>query len=105
MKKITEKQKQKEKERKAFNAMLLSTFMDIWHERDHNSEISRRWLGKEPLTVFFHHILPKSKYPDAAFDKDNIILVTFEEHQKVEQDPNLYEEVNNRREQLMKKYG
>lgn len=105
MKKITEKQKQKEQDYKAFKAMMLSVFMDIWYERKHNSEVSGRWLGKEPLTIFFHHILPKSKYPEARLDKENIILLTFEEHQRVEQDPTCYEEVNKRREQLKLKYG
>lgn len=104
MRKISEKQKQREKEKKALHAMMLSVFMDIWHERKHNSEVSGRWLGKEPLTIFFHHILPKSKYPEATLDKDNIILLTFEEHQKVEGDPTCYEEVNKRRERLKERY-
>jgi hypothetical protein len=105
MKKISDKQKLKNEEKKKFNDMMLSVFMDVWFERRHNSEVSGRWLGKEALTIFFHHILPKSKYPEAALDKDNIILLTFEEHQKVEQDPTFYEEVNKRREQLKEKYG
>lgn len=83
---------------------MLSLFMEIWYKRKHYSEVSGRWLGKEALTTFFHHILPKSKYPDAAFDEENIILLTFDEHQKVEQDPVFYEEVNKRREQLNEKY-
>lgn len=80
-------------------------FLDIWRKRKHFSEISGKWLGYEPLTTFFHHILPKSKYPQAEFDEENIILLTFEEHQKVEQDTFFYEEVNKRREQLKIKYG
>lgn len=105
MKKITQKQRSKIQERKAFQAMMFSVFMDVWYERRHNSEVSGKWLGKEALTIFFHHILPKSKYPEAALDKDNIILLSFDEHQKVEQDPTCYEEVNKRREQLKLKYG
>lgn len=38
------------------------------------------------------------------FDEGNIILLTFEEHQKVESDPWCFEEVNKRREQLKQKY-
>lgn len=83
---------------------MLSMFMDVWHKREHYSEISGRWLGKEPLSYFFHHILPKNKYPDATLDEENIILLTFEEHQKVEADPTYYEEVNKRREKLKLKY-
>ena len=84
---------------------MFSMFMDIWYKRPHNSEVSGRWLGNEALSIFFHHILPKSKYPDSAFDEDNIILLTFEEHQKVENDPSYFEEVNKRREQRKQKYG
>lgn len=104
MRKETDKQRRKKQEKKEFTARMLSVFMDIWHDRKHNSEVSGRWLGKEPLTIFFHHILPKSKYPQAALDVENIILLTFEEHQKVENDPGIYEEVNKRREQLKLKY-
>ena len=49
-------------------------------------------------------ILPKEKYPQAAFDEENIILLTLEEHDQVEMDPTRYEEINKKREQLKKKY-
>lgn len=83
---------------------MLRVFLDIWQKRRHYSEVSGRWLGKEALTVFFHHILPKSKYQEAMFDEENIILLTFDEHAKVENDPTCFEEVNKRREQLKLKY-
>lgn len=104
MKKISEKQKKKIEERKKITARMMSVFMDVWHVRRHYSEVSGRWLGKEALSIFFHHILPKEKWPEAIFDEENIILLTFEEHQKVEQDPTYYEEINKRREQLKEKY-
>jgi len=62
------------------------------------------YLGKEPLTIYFHHILPKEKYPQAMYDEENIILLTLEEHDNVERDMYKYEEVNRRRELLKKKY-
>ena len=80
-------------------------FLKIWRMKLHYSEVSMDYLGKEPLTVFFHHILPKEKYPQAAFDEENIILLTLEEHDQVEMDPTRYEEVNKRREQLKQKYN
>jgi 5-methylcytosine-specific restriction endonuclease McrA len=61
-------------------------------------------LGSEPLSTFFHHILPKNKYLEASLDEENIILLTWEEHDQVENDTTRYEEVNKRREQLKKKY-
>ena len=79
-------------------------FLQIWRKKLHYSEVSMDYLGKEPLTVFFHHILAKEKYPQAAFDEENIILLTLDEHTNVESDIYKYEEVNKRREQLKQKY-
>jgi hypothetical protein len=80
-------------------------FLKIWKKKLHYSEVSMDYLGKEPLSVFFHHILPKEKYPQAAFDEENIILLTLDEHTNVESDMYRYEEVNKKREQLKKKYN
>jgi hypothetical protein len=79
-------------------------FLQIWRKRLHYSQVSFEYLGKEPLTVYFHHILPKEKYPQAMYDEENIILLTLEEHDNVERDMYKYPEVNRRRELLKKKY-
>ena len=79
-------------------------FLQIWRKRLHYSQVSMDYLGKEPLTVYFHHILPKEKYPQAMYDEENIILLTLEEHDNVERDMYKYPEVNRRRELLKKKY-
>lgn len=80
-------------------------FLSIWLNREKKSEISGTQLGLEPLSFHFHHILPKAKYPQAKYDEENIILLTFDEHQTVELHPEFYEEINKRREQLKQKYG
>ncbi len=79
-------------------------FLQIWRKRLHYSQVSMDYLGKEPLSVFFHHILPKEKYPQAMYDEENIILLTLEEHDNVERDIYKYLEINRRRELLKKKY-
>jgi hypothetical protein len=79
-------------------------FMDIWKKRPHASEISGRWLGKEPLSVFFHHILPKNKYPEVRMDEENIILLTTDEHADVESDIYKFDIINKLRTKLLKKY-
>lgn len=101
MKKITNKQILVNTEKKILREKMKIIFMEIWRERKHKSEISGKFLGKEPLTIFFHHILPKSKYKNLSLNKDNIILLTFEEHQRVEIDPFIYEEINKRRNKLI----
>jgi len=80
-------------------------FLHIWKKRPHRSEISGEFLGNEPLTVFFHHILPKEKYPQGALDEENIILLTLQEHDQVEMDMYRYEEINTRRNNLLTKYN
>ena len=83
---------------------MREMFLDIWKKRPHKSEISGTYLGKEPMSTYFHHILAKEKYPEACLDEENIILLTLEEHSNVENDMYRYEEVNNRRNQLNLKY-
>jgi hypothetical protein len=84
---------------------MREMFLDIWKKRAHYSEITGQYLGKEPMSTYFHHILPKEKYPEACLDEENIILLTLEEHNNVENDMYRYEEVNKRREQLKIKYN
>lgn len=80
-------------------------FLEIWKKREHVSEVSGTYLGPEPLSIFFHHILPKSKYPQGDLDEENIVILTGDEHTNVENDMYKYEEVNKRRESLKRKYG
>jgi hypothetical protein len=91
-------------ETRALSDMFIF-MIEIWNEKKHYSEVSNIWLGNEISSVFFHHILPKSKFKEAAFDKENIILLTFDEHTQVETDIYRYHEVNVRREQLITKYN
>jgi hypothetical protein len=56
-------------------------FLEIWMERPHVSEVSGNPLGHEPLTFHFSHVLSKGAEPAAKFDKENIMLMTLEEHQ------------------------
>jgi len=80
------------------------TFKEIWKERPHKSEVSGAYLGKEALSLYFHHILPKSKYPQFRNLKENIILLTADEHANVESDIYKYKKINEMREYLIDKY-
>ena len=83
---------------------MREMFLGIWKKRKHHSEVSGAYLGSEPMSTYFHHILPKEKYPEACLDEENIILLTLEEHSNVENDMYRYEEVNKRRNHLLTKY-
>lgn len=85
--------------------IMRNFFLSIWNSRLHKSEISNTYLGKEAMSTYFHHILPKENYPQASLDEENIILLTLDEHCNVENDTYKYEEINKRREYLKIKYG
>lgn len=91
----------KQLERKKMNEFFLS----IWEKRPHKSEISGKKIYGEILSIYFHHILPKDKHSYAKYDLENIIILTFEEHDKVEMDMYFYPEINKRREKLIDKYN
>lgn len=78
-------------------------FKEIWKERKHYSELSGIYLGSEAMSIYFHHILPKEKYPELGYDKSNIILLTLDEHTDVESCMYKFEEVNKRRIELLNK--
>ena len=86
------------------STQMRELFLEMWKKKRHHSEVSGAYLGKEPMSTYFHHILPKEKYPEACLDEENIILLTLEEHSNVENDMYRYEEVNNRRNHLNLKY-
>jgi hypothetical protein len=79
-------------------------FLSIWDKKPHRSEISGVYLGKEAMSTYFHHILPKEKYPEACLDEENIVILSLEEHSNIENDMYKYEEINDRRKHLLKKY-
>lgn len=87
------------------NQQMKDFFLEIWRERPHYSEISGQFLGNEPKTLYFHHLLEKQKVKEAMYDKENIILLTGDEHQTVHLDMYKYEEINKRRELLLIKYN
>ena len=105
MKSQKERAKERKQKKKEERERMWEMFREIWDERPHYSEISWTKLGKEILSTYFHHILPKSTYEDAKFDKSNIILLTEDEHSMVESNPTKYEEINKRRKKLKEKYG
>lgn len=80
-------------------------FETIWSSRLHRSEVSGEWLGTTINSMYFHHVLPKSKYPELKYEPLNIIILHPDEHSSVENDIYKYDEVNRRREQLKLKFN
>lgn len=55
-------------------------FMSLWNKRRHYCENCGRWLGNEPLSYMFDHLLEKSKYPELKFEELNIFITCLECH-------------------------
>ena len=56
-------------------------FMRYWRDnKEHNCEVCNVWLGSNPLTYMFDHVLEKSKYPHLAFEEENIMYLCLECH-------------------------
>ena len=79
-------------------------FMKIWMRKPHRSELGGEILISPPSSAYFHHILYKEKYPEAALDPDNIILLSIDQHSQSHSDMYRYEEINKRRIKLLEKY-
>ena len=80
-------------------------FESIWNKRPHRCEVTGAVLGRIPNSMSFHHILPKQKYPELEFIEENIVILHPDIHARVEMNMYKYEEINQKREQLKKKYG
>jgi hypothetical protein len=86
--------------------LLLKEFFELcWKNKPHYSEVSGKFLGNKCSSLYQHHILAKSKYPEACFDEENIVFLTADEHASVELDMYKYEYINKKRELLKIKYN
>ena len=76
----TDKKKPKplKQEKKNYGEKLV--FEMIWNERDHVSFISGIHLGDEAKAHFFAHVIAKGKEPKLRLVKENIVLLSIEEH-------------------------
>ena len=55
-------------------------FLSIWNKRPHRCENCDTYLGNEPLSYMFDHVLEKSKYPDLRYEKENICMLCLDCH-------------------------
>lgn len=77
---------------------------EIWEEREHLDFETDKPIYGEPLTLYFHHILGKKKYPQFRYCKWNIVLVSWETHDKAERNLDLVPKIKQYKKELLKKY-
>lgn len=93
------------------NAKILGTvkkdhefYYEIWCEREHIDFETGEPIYGEPLTLYFHHCLPKKKYPKLRHAKENIVLISWQTHTKAENNLDLVPKIREYTNQLLKKY-
>jgi len=102
MRRQSEKAKAKEGEDKKLFAADKEFYADIWNASPHVCYECGKKLGKEPLTLFFHHLLPKSHYPEFRHTPENIAILCPDDHQQAETDLDKVPRVKARREEVYK---
>lgn len=55
-------------------------YLQIWGSRPHMCYESNAYLGSEPLSTYFNHVLPKELYPQFRHEEWNIVLMKWELH-------------------------
>lgn len=86
------------------DSTMRDLFMEIWRERPHVSEVSGEVIFSPPSSANFHHILHKEIYKELMYCKENIIILTIDEHTNCHNGIIEYDEVENRKKQLQKEF-
>lgn len=84
--KVSKKRQKKLEDQKELLKLDKDFYLEHWHACPHVCEQCQKKLGKEPLTLFFHHALPKRLYPQFRHTHENIIVVCPDCHQQAETD-------------------
>jgi hypothetical protein len=110
IKKVSAKKAKQNREDAKITKRDHEVYREIWEEREHiDFETGKFIPGAEPLTLYFHHVLPKRDekdggYPQFRHCKWNIILVTWETHTKAETNIDLVPKIKAYRDELLKIY-
>lgn len=74
-----------QKVKKENNEKQWLFFYTLLQASEKESDISHTPLTGNLTSMWFHHIFPKSKFPELRFCPENIMFVTADEHYQIEQ--------------------
>lgn len=82
IRKISPRQTIKNQQKAELRRRDRELWEEIWSEREHICYSCNCYLGEEPLTLFFDHILEKGteRYAHLRYVKDNICLLCWDCH-------------------------
>jgi len=80
LRKISQKQIEKNKEKKELTQKQNEFFLSIWNKSPHYCKACGIYLGDEPKNYMFDHLLEKSKYPEYRLTEENIFVCCLDDH-------------------------
>lgn len=104
IRKQSKKQRSRLGEQKVLQEADWRFYLEIWDERDHVCFETDQYLGSEPQTVFFHHVLEKGirRYKKYRHCKWNIVLISWQVHDQVGMDIDRCPRIKAYRDKLLK---
>lgn len=60
-------------------------YAHIWEHCKRSCSVCGKFLGHEPFTTFFHHILVKAKFPKLRYVEENIVVLCPDCHNEAHQ--------------------
>jgi len=74
IKKISERGLVVKEKKKEYTILQTQMFLEIWSKNPHICQSCNKYLGEEPLNLYFDHLIEKSGRKDLALIKENIFI-------------------------------
>lgn len=94
LQKISKKRLRKINDAKKLTVKDKMLYAEIWEEREHIDFETGLPIYGEARTLYFHHVLEKHLYPQFRYKKWNIIIISWETHDKVHRNIDLCPKIN-----------
>ena len=102
---MEKKNKENRNKKRELHKADVEFYLSIWKNAKRRCYVTEKYLGNEPLTTYFHHVLPKSRFPEYRYCEWNIILVTPEVHAQIEMNIDMVPTVKELTMELMERHN
>lgn len=99
---VSEKKKKVLAEEKKLFAADKDFYAEVWAASPHICQECLTKLGREPLTLFFHHLLEKRNHPEFRHTHENVMILCPDCHTQAESDIDKTPKVRERRNEVIK---
>ena len=102
MRRVSKKQEERNKEKSRTTLLMQGLFLEIWDSQEdeqgycycYETGVAMHGSIFRSNSCCYHHLLPKSKYPEFQLLKSNIVILHPDVHSQVERDISRCPKVN-----------